>query len=236
MGETLRSGGSSSLLLKEELRALCSQNTVANVSEISWSELAAKEISDEQLVAAANCKDALKGLEAATWVGVNSTGYSTLYHYEVTNNGSVAAEKIRIDAKDVFAIQVRQGDGFRRMTKQRRGSFYELPDLNPGEALDVLIWSEEWNSEQALFRETEFPKVTFSGRRVDFRIKREVSEFWYEVSDFFDTFPLVVGVILLISFSFVITLGVVFLFAFADAVVKGKPISDLFETAPSKNS
>ncbi|MCB2014933.1 MAG: hypothetical protein R3E11_06430 [Sphingobium sp.] len=168
----------------------------------------------------------------ARWSYAFATSPGTLYQYEIKNLGSGIAEKIRISGKDVASLQIKRGTKFLDIQPDKNDEFYDIPDLNPHEEVEVLIWMD--GVSLGFLDYSDAPVVTFAGASVKKEIMRRVPENWWNIYDTFGHTSAVMLIVFVIGASFLVTISVVLVISIIVAVVQGRPIKSVFEP-PAKS-
>lgn len=229
VGENLYSGSPARDIAKELKNRGCLDINPSDVESKSDAEIRSLGISDSKKKSASTCRQFIDIEYASRWAGGYSTGYSTLYQYAIKNDGSKVANGIRIDGTDVIALQYQRGRKFIDLRKDENESFYNLPSLNPQEKIDVLIWSDDYHSNDRYVKYEDIPTVTYSGSSVDVNITKRVPQIWYDIFSFFDGLPLLISAAFVVALSMIVVLALVLVISIGEALVTGKPISSIFK-------
>lgn len=227
----LKNDSAARILARELKKRACQTVQVPGIASISYADLGKIDLSEAELDKALKCKDAIDVEYAARWAGIYGSGYSTLYEYEIQNTGTEIAKQIRLSSENVLAIQFRRDAlKFFDLPKSEDESFYNIPDLNPGEKINLLIWSDDYHSDVKYVSDNDLPKLSFSGSRVNISLFLPVP---YEVYGFYSAYedmPIWLFFIFFVAMCFIVTMAVIFVFSIAEAVLRGKPLSSIFET------
>ncbi|MBX3560861.1 MAG: hypothetical protein KF780_03515 [Sphingomonas sp.] len=182
------------------------------------------------------CEDARATDRAVAWLVAYSSGPGTLYRYEITNNGTRLAQQIRITSENVASLQIRRGGNFLNIIEDDQGEYYQLPDLNPRESLSVLVWTV--NPRYGLLYQgaEDAPRVTFSGHLVTTEFLKHVPDGWWNMYDFTRNLPTIFVIVFVVALAFVIVFTIIFVIAIMDAIIRGKPLSSVFQTQKKQDS
>lgn len=208
----------------------CADVAVPGIATITLGELAELEIPEEEVDAAIICKDAIDVEYAARFAGIYSSGYGTIYTYQLDNSGTEIARDIRLADDEVLTAQYRRGSEFVELKKQRGDEFYRLPELNPGETLTLLAWTGEYHPTERYLDAEDFPALTYSGPAPSFVIAKRIEGAWGEIGSFFEGTPWPIAIVILGAIGVLLLLALVFVISIVDALINGKPISSIFKS------
>lgn len=184
-----------------------------------------------------NCKLMIDIEFAARWNGENAGSFSRLFEYEIRNSGDGIARDIRIRASELNSLQYQRANGFVDIRKDHEGEFFHLPDLNPGETLSVLAWSNSSVSESPYWREESPPAITYAGARIKVQKNLPVPEGWYTIYDTVikGSSPIFIG-LLVVGLSVAVVLIIAFIISIGTAIYQGNPISSVFKAPPKEEA
>jgi hypothetical protein len=175
------------------------------------------------------CERATDAEWLARWAAAYSDSPGTLYRYEVENGGSSVAQQIRIVSQGIASIQIKRGAKYANLAEGKDRDYYSIPDLNPHEKAQLLIWmtSTPFGGEHVDY--SDAPRITFSGASVQTSIRRSVPESWFGLYDAFGDAPWWLLTLFVIGASLGISLALVLVISVADALIKGKPLKGIFQ-------
>lgn len=229
VGENLYKDSPARQFAKSTKEAFCKNVDVPDLESKNDQELKKLKLPKNKEESASICRQAIDMEFAARWSGAYSDGYSTLYEYTIKNDGTRVASDIRLDGTDVFAAQYARGKKFVDIRKTEGEPYYDLPDLNPQEKIDLLIWSNDYHIIDQYTDHDDLPAVTYAGSKVEFNLRKRVDERWYGIFEFFDDFPIVISIAIAVAISFMVVLGIILVISILDALITGKPLSSIFK-------
>lgn len=142
------------------------------------------------------------------------------------NTGKDSATNLKIRSKVSGHIKVfDQADKVVLERQVSNGDAIPLPNLNPSEALKVNIDTSLVGD----VTDIPTPSITYSRGAVPISEYRYVSPFFADLADFVSGIPLVVVILIFIFVSFVVTLSIMVIALAANALIKGKPLSSIFD-------
>lgn len=150
---------------------------------------------------------------------------------ELENRGSSRATNIRIDSSRIEDLNLERPDGEWVTPQQNESKQYLIPDLNPGESLNVLAFHNSYTPYRYSQWQVEdfLPQITYSEGLVDYTpYSHQLNSFSDHINDM-SVFDWVFGTIMVIAGSIFVTILVFLPFALIDARMKGKPISSVFK-------
>lgn len=215
--------------IAEKLKdALCKDVKASLVVARSDDEISSLGFDADMLSKSLRCRDAARIEFVTRWSASYLDSPGSLFNYEITNNGSRVAENVRLEASKVNAAQVLRGGNYVDLKKEEGGQYYLLPDLNPSERLDLVVWG--YSTLTPYWSSADIPEITYAGSVIEAEYMKSVPDGWSNLYEMFGEDPWYIQAFLLVALSFVIVIFIVFAFSFIATVASGRPLSSMFKT------
>lgn len=132
--------------------------------------------------------------------------------YHIENTGNKIAQGLRLSGLGIKHIDIYNSSKSFVANEFDNNKRYMLPDINPGEGLEVYVWSSLPTYDYANFSKYDsVPRVSYSGGSVAVYRRIHAPSFYYDFYDFFNTLPWVMWIFFVFAIYFVISLPAVFL-------------------------
>lgn len=133
--------------------------TEAEIAGLTWAGA-----SEENIQA---CRRAFANHFALKWLNTYSNNAGVMIAYNIRNEGSLAAQNVRIASAGVNELQVRRGREFVPLEPEKGAEYFELPDVNPGQNVEVYLWMlNPIGRSGSSFPAKDLPVVSHAGNRV----------------------------------------------------------------------
>lgn len=182
--------------------------------------------------------DRAEGFKAILRLLRDYDGSTKYFDYQIENIGSSTAKAIKLSNKDVFDVDIsRAGDYDEQINRKENENFYRLPDLNPGEKISLRAWSSDFrmDPDDTWLSASDFPAITYEGGKSHVVLNRVTPAFYSDLHDWLSTFPLPITILILLFLCTVIGVLILVFFAIVEALVRGKPLAEVFKQ-PSSSS
>lgn len=154
-----------------------------------------------------------------------------LYELKLSNPGSEIAKGLRLTGNKIEYLDIFNDGNLLLDNKIDETGAHLLPNLNPGDSIRVLAWSRNPGySYESFYNFERTPRVTFEGGSVHQTTQIHVPRLYADIYSFLGSMPVALQLFMVISFSFLISLPTLFVIAAISAVIKGQPLSSIFET------
>lgn len=225
-----KSDSTAKKLVDDMAKLMCKDFDRNSLAGLDDAAIAAMKFDSKKHELAINCRDINQAEFMMRWSAAFADDPSTLYRYSVENDGTKIAQRIRLSSESVNAVQIRRGSKYANIDKGTSGDSFPIPDLNPKEQIDLIVWTNLESYRDTYWDTDGAPKVTFSGSNIHTEFMRYVPDGWWGIYDFFETMPIVLIIIFVVVIAMLVTFGSVLAISIPIALITGKPIGSIFET------
>lgn len=161
-----------------------------------------------------------------------------IVYYKIENKGGQKASGLKFSDSSVLMVEdTTRGEG-KEIDKTDSGEFL-LPDVNPGQEINIYAWVSGWIDDfddPYYSTRPSMPKLLYEGSNVDYVDYYPVRTFYYDIIDFFEFLWWPFRIVFVLLICILVTGITVLFFQLVDAILKGKPISNIFKDEKKYNS
>ena len=179
------------------------------------------------------CLDYSSVSKFAPYVTLFDGNSTYLVHYKIENKGRRKAKGLKITDRSALIVEKMPSMLSRVQIARNTEGHYDLPDLNPGQKLELLVWvsGNVDDFDDPYFGARPYPPdITYDGKNIDQTSYYPVPEGLYSLYDTFGEMPLIIQIIMFLALGMLAWIPIIFIIQIVDALITGKPIADIFKS------
>lgn len=156
---------------------------------------------------------------------------SYLYDMRIVNTGSSVAKGIKLNGSYIVAADMFVDENELIKNPVTESGSYKVPDMNPGDEIKILVWSRLPTYDFRSFYDFEkIPRITYENGSIEQNTYIHAPRMYADTYDFMNSFHWSIQAFIIFVAALLIVLPTVLILSTIEALVKGKPLSSVFQT------
>ena len=181
----------------------------------------------------AGVDDLRRASEVISQIDKNKPGSSTtMYEYRVSNPGDRVARSIKLSGDKVTFVEAYTTSGKKvEIRKDEARGEYLIPDMSPGDAFKILVWSPTPDYDYRSFYDfEELPRISFDGGIAAQSVFVHTPKIYYDIFDALNSTWWPLAVVMAIVACSVVTVVSILIITIIIAMLTGQSLSSVFNS------